>query len=256
MNDTTPDDGTPRDGSDAALALDFALGTLGGDELRAAELRLRRDPAFAAEVAAWQRDLAPLADAVAPVAPSRSVWAAVDAELFRSARMAVPADAPRASFWSGLAVWRSLAAGTSAIAAVALGLLVTRPDAAPAPAPVPVTPVRGELLAASMASTAKTAEVLLTATWDPDRGAVILTPSADNSSKGKTPELWLIVGDEAPRSLGLIDLRGAQSHPIPEEYRKQLQSGASLAISLEPPGGSPTGAPTGPIVAVGKLSAI
>lgn len=261
MTDQMPDDGG-EDGSDAVLAMDFALGTLGGPELRAAELRLRRDPAFAAEVAAWQRDLAPLADAVPPATPSADVWAAVDAELFRGAKVSAKTVEPRSSLWSAVAVWRSLAAGSSVVAAVALGLLITRPDdtpvPGPAPAPVPAAPTvaRGELLAASMASTDKSAAVLLTATWDPDRGAVILTPAANNSARGLTPELWLIVGEEAPRSLGLIDLRGAQAHRIPDEYRAQLKSGATLAISLEPGGGSPTGAPTGPVVAVGKLAAI
>jgi anti-sigma-K factor RskA len=31
-------------------------------------------------------------------------------------------------------------------------------------------------------------------------------------------------------------------------------SSAVLAVSLEPPGGSPTGAPTGPVIATGKLT--
>jgi anti-sigma-K factor RskA len=29
---------------------------------------------------------------------------------------------------------------------------------------------------------------------------------------------------------------------------------ATLAVSLEPPGGSPTGQPTGPVIASGKLT--
>jgi len=33
-----------------------------------------------------------------------------------------------------------------------------------------------------------------------------------------------------------------------------FSAGGTLAISLEPAGGSPTGAPTGPVIATGKLS--
>jgi anti-sigma-K factor RskA len=33
-----------------------------------------------------------------------------------------------------------------------------------------------------------------------------------------------------------------------------LRQGATIAISVEPPGGSPTGAPTGPVVASGPLN--
>jgi anti-sigma-K factor RskA len=35
---------------------------------------------------------------------------------------------------------------------------------------------------------------------------------------------------------------------------KLLDGTAALAVSLEPRGGSPTGAPTGPILYVGKLT--
>lgn len=249
--DDLPDDG------DAALAMDFALGTLEGPELRAAELRLRRDPAFARAVAEWQERLAPLADDVAPVTPPPSVWAAVEAELFRGPA-APKAEAPRRGLWASLGLWQSLTAGTSVVAAVALGILATRPDdGRRRVAPVGTSaPAGANLLAASMKSSDKSGSVVLTATYDPDRGAVTLTPAADSAKHGLTPQLWVIVGKEAPRSLGMIDLQGTQAHPIPEDVRPKLKSGATLAISLEPPGGSPTGAPTGPIVATGKLTAL
>jgi anti-sigma-K factor RskA len=40
---------------------------------------------------------------------------------------------------------------------------------------------------------------------------------------------------------------------IPRRLRVLFAAGAALAVSLEPPGGSPTGAPTGPIVGLGQL---
>ena len=33
-------------------------------------------------------------------------------------------------------------------------------------------------------------------------------------------------------------------------------SNAVLAVSLEPPGGSPTGLPTGPVIGTGKLTSL
>ncbi len=234
----------PDDLDDEALAMDFALGALGGDALRAAELRLRRDPAFAAAVAGWQADLGPLVAAVAPVVPPAATWAAIERELFRApvAPRAVP-TASRALSW-----WRGLALATSAVAAVALVLLIDRPT------PAPTAP--SALLAASLASPDAGKATLITATYDASRGAVILTPAAKDASRGRTPQLWVIVGSAKPQSLGLIDVRSPQAHVIPVALRSQLTQGATLAISLEPAGGSPTGQPTGPVVAAGTLSVI
>ncbi len=241
------------DGSDAALALDFALGALDGAAMRAAELRLRRDPVFARDVAHWQDQLSPLVDEVRGVSPPRQVWTSVDRELFRAAP-ARAAAARTQSVWATLAIWRGLAFAASGVAAVTLGLLVSRPGAAPVV--VPAVAPAGKLLAASMASTDSAKAVLITATYDPSRGAVILTPAAADSSRGLTPELWVIVGKNPPRSLGVIDLKDPQAHRIPGALRAQMTGGATLAISLEPAGGSPTGQPTGPVVAAGKLTAI
>ena len=244
----------PEDGSDAALALDFALGALDGAALRSTELRLRRDPDFARDVAAWQAQLGPLADEVAPVAPPPGAWARVESELFRTAVARQPE--PSRPVAAVLSFWRRLAFGASAVAAVALALLVIRPDTVPPAIPAAAPAAAGGLLAASMASTDTAKAVLITATYDPSRGAVILTPAAADASRGLTPELWLIVGKDAPRSLGVIDLKDPQAHKVPGALRAQLTSGATLAISLEPAGGSPTGLPTGPVVAAGKLTAI
>jgi anti-sigma-K factor RskA len=62
--------------------------------------------------------------------------------------------------------------------------------------------------------------------------------------------LWAVPGKGAPRSLGLISASGASV-----VRKNKLPVGtAALAVSLEPPGGSTTGAPTGPVLYVGKLA--
>ncbi len=231
-----------------AVAMDFALGALDGPALRAAELRLRRDSDFAIDVARWQADLAPLVNAVAPVAPPLAVWSCIESELFRGPIATPPPSVIARGVDSTVKLWRGLAFGASAVAAVALALLVSRP-ATPIAAPPP-------LLAASMASTNAAKAVMITATYDPARGAVILTPAAKDASGGLTPELWVIVGTDKPVSLGVIDLHDPQAHRVPEVLRSRLTNGATLAISLEPDGGSPTGQPTGPVVAAGKLTVI
>jgi len=67
-------------------------------------------------------------------------------------------------------------------------------------------------------------------------------------------ELWLLPeGQGAPRSLGLLPATDAGSLRLPREVRDQLDQGRALAVSLEPPGGSPTGQPTGPVVYQGSI---
>jgi anti-sigma-K factor RskA len=67
-------------------------------------------------------------------------------------------------------------------------------------------------------------------------------------------ELWSVPPQGAPRSLGLIKADG-----VTVLDRRRLPAGlrsggtAALAVSVEPPGGSPTGAPTGPVVFAGQL---
>jgi anti-sigma-K factor RskA len=237
---------------DAMMAIDFALGALDGPAFRAAELRLRRDPAFAADVARWQAELGPLIETVAPVAAPAGVWAKIEGELFRApvAAAAQPAGAAAAGVVSrAVALWRNLAFGASAVSAVAVALLVARP----AP-PVPTAPPA--LLAASMATTDATKAVLITATYDAARGTVVLTPAAKDASRGLTPELWVIVGTDKPVSLGVIELHDPQAHAVPPALRGKLAGGATLAITLEPDGGSPTGQPTGPVIATGTLATI
>jgi anti-sigma-K factor RskA len=69
-------------------------------------------------------------------------------------------------------------------------------------------------------------------------------------------ELWLIPPGEKPHSLGLIDPNRPVTISVPEDLLSKVSSEAILAVSLEPPGGSPTGQPTGPVIANGKLAAL
>jgi anti-sigma-K factor RskA len=68
--------------------------------------------------------------------------------------------------------------------------------------------------------------------------------------------LWVIPADGTPRSLGMIEKAGTTEMAMSAELKAWLVDGATLAVSLEPAGGSPTGLPTGPVIASGKLVTI
>lgn len=65
----------------AGLAAEYVLGTLDADERDEADALIVRDPAFAAQVAAWERRLGELDTMVDPVTPPAAIWMALRARL-------------------------------------------------------------------------------------------------------------------------------------------------------------------------------
>ncbi|WP_303808498.1 anti-sigma factor domain-containing protein [Sandarakinorhabdus limnophila] len=211
-----------------ALAMDHALGGGSRAERKAAELRLLSDPEVRAAVERWQTLLAPLDDVTPGVAPPPSVLAAIAAEVEPQPRRA------------------------AALPAVAVAALVQPGAVAPG---VPATVADGPALVATLADA--DGKPLIAAAFDPANGQVRLAPvsASDKATGGTVPELWVIEGKNPPRSLGVIDIAVGRSQTIPRDRLAGLKPGVILAISIEPTGGSPTGAPTGPVIATGKLSA-
>lgn len=217
------------------LASEYVLGTLQGPARRRFEHLLTAHPALRGAVAQWQLRLAPLADSVAPVAPPARVWSGIEARLF-------PVDAATAPprWWRRLGVWRALS-GMATAAVVALVVIGQQPPAAAPPIVV--------LLAANP-QVAQPLQSRFVASLSADGRALVLRPvDAPPLTAQQALELWAVPGSGAPRSLGLVRADGATTL-----LRARLLSDtAAFAVSVEPAGGSPTGAPTGPIVSLGKL---
>ena len=67
-------------------------------------------------------------------------------------------------------------------------------------------------------------------------------------------ELWALPADgAAPVSLGLMPRGGRGTLQLNDVQRLALSRSLKVAVSLEPPGGSPTGAPTGPVLYVADV---
>jgi anti-sigma-K factor RskA len=232
MSDT-PDHSGASD--DELLAAEFVLGVLAGTE-RAAALRLiERDRNFARMVADWELRLAPWAGEIDEVAAPPQVWDRIAA--------ALPAQAaPSAGWWQSLAFWRGLSLATGALAAACIGALIFLGNA----------PQKAALVAGLDGG----GQHHFVATIDVTRGSIAVVPASFSADATRVPELWLIPADGKPRPLGLLRADRAVSIPIPPELIAQTVSNAVLAVSLEPPGGSPTGQPTGPVIASGKLTTL
>lgn len=236
----TASDHTGPERDDDALAAEYVLGVLAADERQAAALRAERDPAFARLVEAWQVRLSPLDAGYAEVEAPASAKAAIDRRLFSSRA----ARQDRSGLWSSLAFWRGLAA--AAVAALVLAVAVPYLRTSHSPPQVE--------LVASLA--AEGSDVRYVAVYDGVRNEVRLFRLAGRLASDKDFELWLIEGKNAPVSVGVVPA-GTTAQLTPSTLvQEKLAQGAVLAISLEPKGGSPTGQPTGPVVAAGDLKDI
>jgi anti-sigma-K factor RskA len=228
----------PEDG-DRLVAAEYVLGVLGAAERRQAQQRLAHDQAFANEVAFWEERLGGLTDAVAPVAPPDRAWT----RIARAVRLRDPSTA-RESLWQSLAFWRSFAIGSAALAAASIGALTF----------MAISPVsRPSLLATLSASSGQPNFV---AAVSAGGTSLMVVPAALLTSDQRAMELWLIPAGDKPHSLGLIEPGRPVRLNVPRDLVARITSDAALAVSMEPPGGSPTGQPTGPVIASGKLTSL
>jgi len=214
-------------------AAELALGLLAGEERAAALRRMLADPAFAREVEGWRHRMAGLFDDYAAVPAPEGV----------AARLAAANDtAPVRNTWPIVAL-------ATALAAVVALFFVTRPG--PPPLPIPQVSQPHAMMVASLLMTDKSASV--PAVIDLTTGDMSI-PHADMAPSGKSAQLWMIGGDGVPKPMGLLAAQGTSRMTLAAEQRRLLAAGVTLAVSVEPVGGSPTGKPTGPVVASGKLS--
>jgi anti-sigma-K factor RskA len=143
-------------------------------------------------------------------------------------------------------VWRGYGAAATALAASFALVLILRPVSPPVAPPQPAAMV------ATMGAQGSAAR--LVATWEPGSRSLIVAAAAGVAPlPGNGYELWLIPGDGTPRPIGMIAASAPRRVPAPARLVAALREGAVLAVSIEPPGGSPTGLPTGPVIATGKL---
>jgi anti-sigma-K factor RskA len=206
------------------LAAEYALGTLRGRARQRLRRWMREDAALAAAVAQWEARLGPLAEAVAPLPPPGRVWAGIESRLSPSARPP----------W--LKIFGAFAGGALA-ALLAVAVLLPRPQ----PQGLPASYV-------AVLSDPKTQRAVMIVSAGRRESALrvkMLDPSIRVA--GRSLELWAVPSQGSPRSLGIVEAdREALKLLAPAD--QALGDIPLLAVSLEPQGGSTTGAPSGPVL--------
>jgi len=206
------------------LAAEYALGTLRGLARQRFERLMADDATLRQQVETWELRLNTLAETAPAVAPPTGLWPRIEQRLGPGS--AKTRTGLLEHLWRSLEFWRGL--GLVATAAAALLLYVA------------LTPAKTSYVAVLI--DANRAPILV-AKFDPDtRQLSVRSLQAPAADPAHSHELWLVAGSNAPRSLGLLG--GAQTTvDLPPDQAAAVAT-AVLAISLEPPGGSPTGSPT------------
>lgn len=227
-------------------AAELALGLLDGADRAAALRRVLADPGFARDVEAWRLHFAQLFD----------LWPGVEAPDGLIDRIDESLGGPVTGRRSRMP-WPGIAIVASAIAAVLLVMVLVRPIGAPPgppavsqPVPVAAAPVSRTMLVASLGD----AKSPIAAAYDPVAGSIRIA-AAPAQPASKVAELWVIGGDGVPHALGLLAAT-TTTIGLPMADRARIGSGATLAISVEPPGGAPGDKPTGPVIATGVLAEV
>jgi len=218
------------------LAAQYALGTLRG-RARERFARVMRQDAVVADVArAWENRFAALAGALPGVTPAPRVWTGIAKRLgLASTARGTPA------WWEGLVFWRGFALASFAAALALSVITLMGPPAAPTERVVVV--LAGPDARPAMIATAARGDPVLTL-----KPVLDATPGA-----GRSYELWALPEGAAPSSLGVIPQGGVAGLPLAGPARALLDRVPTLAVSVEPAGGSPTGQPTGPVIYTGRV---
>lgn len=220
-----------------ALAASYVLGTLSGRARARLAHIARTDTVVSSTIRAWEHRLSPFAEAAPPITPSPQVWRRVALRLGLDAIRSTE----RGGFWTRVAFWRGFAVA-SFVAAVGLGIAFMR--LAPEQAAQPIVVVLA----------GQDAKPALVATLSRDSRTMIVKTVGDAPVPAdKSLELWLLPQGAAPRSLGVLPATGVGRVTLPALPDVALANVPALAVSLEQAGGSPTGAPQGPVLYTGKV---
>jgi anti-sigma-K factor RskA len=227
---------------DELHAAEFALGTLSAEERATLAARRLREPELDDAIGDWEQRLAPLSESIPPMTPPHDFLSEVLARIDAGEPGATQADNV-VDLTRRLRRWRINAIAASALAAaLAIGIGLRESMRAPLP---------HEFVAVLQKSADAPAFVI---TVNIETRDLTVRPLAAPAQANKAYELW-IIDDKlgAPRSLGVIDNARPTGNPGLNRYDRSVVESATYAVTIEPPGGSPDGKPSGAPVFVGKL---
>lgn len=228
---------SPTERGDDMRVAEYVIGVLPYDERVAFEKELNSSSALRAQLHVWEERFIPLSDEIAPVVAPSHVLDRIENRLFGKPEV-------QPNWLQNLSFWRGLSFASLAAFAIATSLYIQQGK----------TGLTGGENYVAELSAANDA-LKLVAYYDDQKGQIKLNRVAGTPATGRVFQLWLIEGKNPPVSLGVLPSAQTGTLTLKASLKSKL-AGAVLAISDEPTGGSPTGQPTGAVLATGNIHAI
>lgn len=249
------------------IAAQYVLGVLTHSARARVKTRIQQERELRELVQAWERRLNPLAGMVAPEPVPEHVWQAILQKIEHARKAANDSvnnpdqgqthrdqptnDQPVTLTDVRYKRWKAWAGFSTAVAAVLALFIVFDPNGF-----VPMVHFpHEETLVQATQDIAVLSSSDKTPTWivRQQKDTLLLTSlRADSVPTAHDLELWSIQGNQAPRSLGVLHVKEGQA-TLPQTALNLITQDSVLAISLEPTGGSPSGAPTGAVLYTGTI---
>ncbi|MBW5798729.1 anti-sigma factor [Halomonas elongata] len=223
------------------LAAEYVLGTLEADERTEVAQRREHDSNLDARILAWEARLAPLSNEIQAVAPGTDLLERIErriAVLETEANTGESSTTQLVALRRRLGFWRWSTALASAAALILAIVLVVPLDSAPNQSP---------FVAVFSQNDQQPAFIL---TVDLDNRRLNVQPVAAEPLPDRSYQLWIKSAElgPTPRSVGVLNDNLSLDANALRDYDPDLLKQATFGISIEPPGGSPTGQPTGPAI--------
>jgi anti-sigma-K factor RskA len=224
-----------------ALAAEYVLGTLDAAERELVARRRQVEPMLDRAIENWQVRLSPLTEALAPIEPPAEIFGAIERRI--DTVTAEEAQGKVVDLTRRLRRWRLAAVGSGALAAcLAIGFGLRE------------TVMRTEPRSFVAVLQKDAASPAFIVTVDIDTKSLTVRPVDAPARPGKSYELWIIDASlGAPKSLGVVGDQKFTQRAALARFDRTVVEKATYAVTLEPAGGSPTGAATGPVLWTGHL---
>lgn len=209
------------------LAARYVLGIMHGKARQRFERWLMESFELRQETWFWERELNNLPPLSEDSPPPQRVWKKIQHQLNR--------HPSREKTWKRTSLFGGALAAITIFTLVALLVL-----------PQEEIRIPHEMIAVIQN---QTAQPLWTIKFDEQGGYLVLRPENIKKPADKDYELWLLKAGTQPVSAGVLPVsQGEIQVRLSPSQLQQLMAGQQIAVSLEPPGGSPTGQVTGPVL--------
>jgi anti-sigma-K factor RskA len=214
------------------MAAEYALGTLDRADREAVASARVTDTILDQAVVDWERRLSPMIETAPEVAPPGNLYSKIEKRIFGSA-----------SQQAVIKPWRSFAMAASLAFVLIAGAALYEKVA------VNSTPQFVAILEKDHGGPN------IMVSFNEKDLTLTVRSTAASAPANKSYELWLVADGSAPKSLGVLSAEDSKSIILNNLSPTTIRN-STMAISLEPSGGSPTGAPTGPVILTGKFAPV